>query len=421
MDRYIAASLATTRVVGFDNTLGNYNPTFFAAEALQWLHKSLGFAARVYMGLDNERNTAGRSLGEFINIKRPLTFEAEDHVRGTGSSSQDVGSQDVQIQLARHKEVKFAVTDVELAYSSEMIINDHIRPAAYALADDIDKFLHGLGSQVGPKHIITGSTSDISASTITRPRAVLRKNECPDDDLHYLVDTGMEARLLELGIFHEARITGPGANEDALMRGSLGMRFGVEVFGTQNADVTAPDLGNADIGDKALAVNLAAGYPINVNTIAVDGGGSTEAFAAGDSFSIAGDVTKYILTSAVTLSSGAGNLTFYPALQKAVANNAIITFDTRSSTEQSAHLRNLMFHRNAFALGFAPLPMTGDGRGAQIDTVSDPVTGLSVRARMYYNGDTATNYVALDTLYGGTVLNAMMATRVLRSSAIAPA
>ena len=421
MNRHITAALAVTRVVGFDNTLGNYNPTFFAAEALQWLHKSLGFAGRVYMGLDNERNTAGRSLGEFINIKRPLTFEAADHVAGTGSGAQDVGSQDVQIQLNRHKEVKFKVSDVELAYSSEMIINDHIRPAAYALADDIDRFLHGLGVNVGPKHIITGTTADVSASVITRPRAVLRKNECPDDDLHYLVDTGMEARLLELGIFHEARITGAGANEDALMRGSLGQRFGVEVFGTQNADVAAPATGSADIVDKALTVNLSAGYPINTTTIAVDAGGSTEAFMAGDSFSIAGDVTKYILTANSTLSGGAGTLTFYPGLQKDVDDNVVVNFDERSTTERSAHLRNLMFHRNAFALGFAPLPMTGDGRGAQIDTVSDPVTGLSVRARMYYNGDTATNYVALDTLYGGTVLNAMMATRVLRATTIAPA
>ena len=79
-----------------------------------------------------------------------------------------------------------------------------------------------------------------------------------------------------------------------------------------------------------------------------------------------------------------------------------------------------MFHRNAFALAFAPLPMTGDGRGAMIDTITDPVTGLSLRARMWYDGDTAKNFVALDALYGMQVLDPMLAVRCLRATTIAP-
>lgn len=406
------------------NTLGNYNPTFFANEALIQLFKALGMAGRVHRGAEEERNSAGRALGDTINMRRPSHFTAETHVPGVGSSDQDVVGQNVQIVLNNHQEVKFALTDRELAYTSERIIDEHIRPAAYALADKIDNDLHALGDTVGPKTTLTGT---VGANFITNPRAVLRQNEAPmDQNIHYLVDTGMENAFLQLGIFHEAQITGQGSNQEALMNGSLGRRFGVEVFATQNADVTVAALTSTATasggGGDSLGAIDGAGSPVAANTasVTIDGLTSTQTVSVGDTFTIAGDPTVYTLTSGATVTAGAITVSIYPALRKNTADNAVVTFDLLSATQEAAHLRNLMFHRNAFALAFAPLPMTGDGRGAQIDTVTDPITGLSVRARMFYDGDTATNKIALDALYGTQVLDGQLAVRALRAPTIAP-
>lgn len=405
------------------NVLGNYNPEFYAQEALIQLFKALGMSGRVYRGAEQERNGAGNKKGQTINLKRPTKFTAQTHVAGTGSTAQDVVGEDVAIQLTSHEEVKYALTDKELAYTTEQIITDHITPAAYALADKIDQDLHALGATVGPKAYISGSAS---SSFITGPRKVLRNNEVPMDPgmIHYLVDSGLEAAFLDLGIFSEARITGPGANEAALMNGSLGQRFGVEVFASQNADVAGPTMtstatASAGTGDPVGAASAATAA--NVGTLAVDGFTASETVQIGDTFTIAGDPTTYILTADTTMSTGAGTLTFYPLLRHNVANNAVVTFDTLNAIEEAANVRNLMFHRNAFALAFAPLPMTGDGRGAQMATVTDEVTGLSVRARMWYDGTTATNYIALDALYGMQVLDGQLATQVRRASSVYPA
>ena len=406
------------------NTLGNYNPTFFANEALIQLFKALGMAARVHRGAEEERNSTGRELGDTINIRRPSHFTAETHVPGTGTSDQDVVGQNVQITLNNHQEVKFALTDRELAYTSERIIAEHIGPAAYALADKIDTDLHVLGATTGPKTTLTGT---VGANFITNPRAVLRQNEAPiDGNVHYLVDTGMENAFLQLGIFHEAQITGQGDNSEALMNGTLGRRFGVEVFTTQNADVTvaakASTLTASDLsGDEVGAID-GGGDPVlaNVESITIDALTDTQTVVVGDTFTIAGDPTVYTLTSGATVSSNAVTVSIYPGLRRNTADNAIVTFDNLSATQEASHLRNLMFHRNAYALAFAPLPMTGDGRGAQIDTVTDPITGLSVRARMFYDGDTATNKIALDALYGTQVLDGQLGVRVLRATSIAP-
>lgn len=407
------------------NTLGNYNPEFYAQEALIQLFKALGMAGRVHRGAEQERNGAGNQKGDTINLKRPTKFTAQEHVAGTGSNAQDVVGENVAIKLNNHQEVKYKLTDRELAYTTEQIITDHITPAAYALADKIDQDLHALGSKVGPKAHISGSAS---SAFITGPRKVLRNNEVPMDAgmIHYLVDSGMEAAFLDLGIFHEARITGDGANAAALMNGSLGQRFGVEVFASQNADVDVGALSSTatasdSSGDSVGAVNNAAGYEANTSTVAVDGFTGVETVSIGDTFSIAGDPTVYTLTADTTFAAGAGNLTFYPALRRNTADDAVVTFNELDAIEEAGHIRNLMFHKNAFALAFAPLPMTGDGRGAEMATVTDEISGLSVRARMYYDGDTASNFVALDALYGTQVLDPMLGTQVLRASTVYPA
>jgi len=404
------------------NVVGNYNPEFYAQEALIQLFKGLGMAGRVHRGAEDERNSSGNKLGDTINLKRPTKFTAAEHVAGVGSTTQDVVGENVSIALNSHQEVKYALTDRELAYSSEQIITDHITPAAYALADKIDQDLHVLGASVGPKAIIAG-TAD--SGFITGPRKVLRDNEVPMSAgmLHYLVDSGIEAAFLDLGIFHEARITGDGSNTAALMNGSLGQRFGVEVFATQNADVavsalTSTATASDDSGDSAGTVN--GEVLANVASIVAAGFTLVETVQIGDTFSVAGDPTVYTLTANTTFSSGAGTLTFYPALRRTAANSAVITFNLLDAVEEAAHIRNLMFHRNAFALAFAPLPMTGDGRGAEMATVTDEISGLSVRARMWYDGATATNFVALDALYGTQVLDPMLATRVLRASTVYP-
>ena len=407
------------------NTLGNYNPQFYGNSALDVLYKSLGMAARVHRSLEGERNSAGNELGSVVNTKRPVTFSAQQHVAGVGTSAQDVGGQNVSITLDQHFEVKFAVTDVELAYASERLIRDHIAPAANAIADNVDQALHTLGATVGPKTTLTGSVDN---GFITEPRAVLRKNKVAvsADMVHYAIDTGMEQAFLELTTFHSAGVAGEVVNREALLQGSLGQRFGVEVFVSQNADVTNAALAStatasAATGDVGLAINNVGGYPINTTTVLMDGGTASQTFSIGDTFTIAGDDTTYILTAATTLSTGAGSFSFYPGLRKAVADDAVVTFDLLSATQEASHYQNLMFHQNAFALVFAPMPDTGDGKGAVISTANDPVTGMSIRARMWYDGDLAKNMVALDVLYGVQTIDPMMAVRALRATSIAPA
>lgn len=385
------------------NTLGNYNPTFFAQEALIQLEKALGMAARVHRGYEQERNTTGRSLGDTINIRKPSTFTAQ----AAPSTAQDLATESTSIVLSSWQEVKFKLTDKELAYTGERIIQDHIRPAAYALADKIDSDLVALYTDV-PWIKNLNAAGSIAVADITNVRQVLFDNAVPLGDpsmMHYMVSGAVENEFLQLAAFTQQQ----GAGDRGVMsqlRGSLGTKFGLEIFANQNTPTHNNTSSLAD-GAGALTAAVAKG----ATSLGFDAVTASYQFRKGDTFTIAGNSQRYALTADVA-SDGSGVVaaaSFTPSAAQAYSDNDVITFDIGDTKP----VNNLAFHRNAFALGFARLPDIADrmNLGARITSVADPVTGLAVRARIYYVGNSSEVHVALDVLYGLKTLDGNLAAR----------
>lgn len=378
------------------NVLGPYNPIFYAQEALIQLEKALGMAARVYRGYDAERSSFNR--GDTISIKRPSTFSAQN----APSAAQDLDVGTVSITLDQWKEVKFALTDKELAYTGERIIQDHIRPAAYALADDIDIALAGQYKYIPWVYAAAGTTD---ATDITGPRKIMFDNRVPlnDGNAHLMVNGVTEAAFLNLPIFHQANTTGQGGNEGSLLRGTLGTRFGVEVFANQNVLSHTP----GTLSDVTVLTN--GTFAKGATSINLDEVTLTGSTAIGDSFSIAGQTQRYSITNVVAAAGNAlTGVTFTPPLVAAVGDGTAVTVDQEATNV----VQNLAFHRNAFAIAMAPLPQIPSQLGAQVAVVSDPISGLSLRSRMFYDGDNSKVMVALDVLYGVKTLDPNLGVRL---------
>ena len=228
------------------NTLGNYDPIFYAQEALIALNKALGMAGRVHRGYDPNP----QQKGSVINITRPSVFEATEVNTGTGGTTQAVTPENVSITLDTWKEVKFGLTDKELTFTKEKIITDHITPAAYALADAIDLSLVGLYKKIPWKESISGTPV---VTDITGVRKALFNNKVPMNDLHFMVDGSVEAGLLALTAFATADGSGQ-AGIDTQLRGSLGTRYGFEFFANQNT----PAHTSGTMADTAGALNADA-------------------------------------------------------------------------------------------------------------------------------------------------------------------
>ena len=376
------------------NTLGVYNPLFYANEALIHLEKALGMAGRVHRGFDAERRTFGK--GEFINIRKPSTFTAQD----APSTAVDLDTETVQMQLNQWKEVKFKLTDKELAYTTTKIIDDHISPAAYALAENLDSALCNLYKDV-PWHYDLNGTPGSVVTDITKVHQVLFDNSVPMQPgrIHYMVDGTLQAGLLANAAFTQWQGAGmEGVRQQ--MAGTLGERFGMELFANQNVKTHT----KGALADPAGA--MAADFAKGVSTITIDDLTDGQTVVIGDSFVIAGNTQRYVFTAAGTVASNAlTSITISPALAAAAAEDAVVTISS------DTHVANLAFHRNAFALAMAPLSEMGNELGAKVATVTDTTSGLSIRSRIYYVGNSSEVHVALDILYGVETLDGNLATR----------
>ena len=375
------------------NTLGVYNPIFYANEALILLENALGMGNRVHRGFEAERNSFER--GEVINIRKPSTFTAQD----APSSDQNVTTETVPLTLAFWKEVKFSLSDKELAFTGDRIIEDHIQPAAYALADFVDVTLAGLYKDVPWFHDLEATTA---VTDITGVKRVQFDNKVPQGQgqpLHYMIGGALQEGFENLTAFTQWQGQGPEA-ASAQRTGHLGNKYGYELFANQNVQThtkgTIDDLDCLTVGTPA----------VGATTITFDAVSLAGTVVPGDSFVIAGNTQRYAITNTVTAASNAfTGVTFTPALAAAPGDGIAVTVRAETGTE------NLAFHRNAFALAMAPLPQHGQKLGAQVKTIQDQTTGLSIRSRMFYDGDNSKVKVALDILFGVKTLDPNLACR----------
>lgn len=380
------------------NSLGYYVPEFYAQEALIHLEKALGMANAIHRGYDAERQAFGK--GDTINIKSPSTFTTAD----APGSSQDLNTRQVQLVLDKWREVRFELTDKELAESETTIINDHIRPAAYALADYIDSQLVELYKQVPWVYNLNASPGSV-VTDVTGPRQVLFDNAVPIKDMErmfFMVDGTMEAGLLGNSAFGQWQ----GAGQEGVrtqVSGAMGMRFGLNFFANQNVPTHTGGVMADAVGDVQGA------HAAGATSVVVENVTATGTVKEGDTFVIAGNTQRYAIAADATAVAGVITLTIADerGLRAALSGGEVVTILIVSSSVQ-----NLAFHRNAFAIAFGMLPFELPNElGARVFSVQDPVTNIALRARLYYDGDNSKVVVVLDTLFGIKTLDGDLAVR----------
>lgn len=376
------------------NFIDPYKPIFYAQEALLVLEECLGMTGRIHRGYDTERKSAG--VGDTIQIEKPGTFTTQ--AGGTGTAS-DLNPTKLDLVVDQWREVKFGLTDKELAYTGRRIIDNHISPAVYAIANYIETKMTEEYKNVPWSYDMA---STITAADIVDCRKVLRDNAGPlidQDMVHFAIDSYVEAKFLNLTLFHSAEVAA-GDAQTPRRTGSLGTRFGVEHFVQQTlADHTS---GTVISAENDVAGALAADETERSTTINIDSLNGSETLVAGDSFVIAGNTQRYVVTAPTTLATGANSaVPIYPALRAAYSNNDVVTFETMGAANYAdRYYYNIMFHRNAFAFAMAPLPEIGDEAGAKMAVITDPRTGLSIRSRLAYDDTNAKVLVTLDVLFG---------------------
>lgn len=371
------------------NTLTNIMDRTLAAGLLQFRSN-----AAFLLSANRNYSDEAKQKGTTIDIPKSRARTAQDVVpSGNRPDALPDTTQDlVQITLDQWKFDSFSLTDKEVV---EFNANRHFIPmesaeTVNALVENAEDFMAGLYTEI---YNWTGTPSttpfQTDASASIQINKILNDNKVSKMERRLIMDTSAEAEALGLSVFADAEKTMEnGVKIDA----ALGQKYGMfNVASTSvKTHITA-----------AAGTIITDGVPVvGATTINVDG--LTTKPEAGDLWTKAGDTQQYTVVSSTTLAGTASTLTISPPIAIAGADGALLTFI-------ADHVANVAFQKNA--ISFAQRPLAGSATDANIRSLTDSLTGITLRLEV----DRAhkADVWAMDMLFGGKVVEPKAAVRLL--------
>ena len=292
----------------FANDLDAFIPEIWAQESLMVLEANSVMANLVYRNFSPEI----QKFGDVVNTRRPGTFTMNRKGAVGDVVPEDATAENVPIALNQHLYESFLIQDGEESKGFKVLRDEYLVPALQSIANGLDRILLSqmyqfLGNTVGK----LGTTP--TRALVIDAREKLNNQLAPFQNRHLIIGSNTEADLLNIDDFVQADKLGDAGT--AMREGSLGRKFGFDIWMTQHAPVIAA--GNTV---TLSAVNLSAGYAIGSTVLACD------AFSpdpvAGEWCTVEGDMTPQFIRA---YDASDNTITISPGLVYAVDNDAVIT------------------------------------------------------------------------------------------------
>lgn len=392
-------------------------PSIIARVGLAQLENNLVMGKKVYRDYSREFV----KVGDTISVRRPVKFVAND---GAVAINQDVTEGKFSLAMDKRKHVSWSFSTQDLTLSIEEYNERYIKPAAIALANQIDYDLCGLYQGVW-NWVGTPATPVNSFADFAKAPERLDEMAVPQDMRHAVLSPadawGLTGSQTALYIQDAAR--------SAYRNGDLGMIAGIGTAMDQNVRTHTNGLaaGGGLINGANQDVTYAATANTNEQTLITDDWTGSTTFKAGDVFTIAdvyavNPVSKartdilqqFVIKSDLTATGTDAVLTISPAIivsgpyqtvDSVPADGAAITMMGAGGTSWK---QNLVFHKNAFALVMADLEMP-DGA---VFKARESQNGFSIRVLKWYDGENDEEKIRMDVLYGVKPIYPDLATRL---------
>ena len=397
-------------------------------ECLDVLENNLGFAGLVNRQYDSQFAETGGKIGATINVRKPPRYQV-----GTGPVIDPQATIDTYtpLTLTDQLNVSMAFSSADLALNVDDFKERIINPAMAALANQIDflgaqRMYRAVGNLVGTAGQLTNQgTPPTSQQAITAILAAGQKlDECatPMDIRNFVINPATNTGLVQAQSSIYQEITGyKGQYEKgAVSAGILGFNmvrdqnvvnhtYGSFTTGTVNGAQAATNIAqSATDAPFALTVNALGGNITAGTSITIAGVFNVNP----QSRQSTGALQNFVVTADAAASATTLNIWPYPVFSgpfqncysssASIPNSAAIAL-IGSPTASTAYPMNIAFHKNAFTLATADLPLpSGNGEAKRASSKS---SGLSIRlVQGWYDARTDQFVSRIDCLMGWKAL-----------------
>jgi hypothetical protein len=380
-------------------------------EALAVLENMLTFSKGVNRQYDDSFSVKGAKIGDTLNIRKPARFVGRT---GQAIGIEDVTETSIPLALNMQRGVDFTFTSADMALRVDDFSDRYLKPAIANVANAIDRDGLLLARNTVYNSIGTPGTTITSALPVLSAGAKMDDNACPRDGQRSIVWNPLSQAYLVDGL--KSLFNASDKISEQYNTGNMGKALGFKHSVDQNVV-------NQVIGPLG-GTPLVNGAGQTGNSLVTNGW--TAAAAArlnlGDVFTLAGvysvnpqnrqstgQLQVFVATSAVS-SDVSGNATIpispsitptgvFQNVTAAPAAGAALTVIGAAGVTTP---QNIAYHRDAFTLACADLPLPGGVDMAA--RKSDPQTGLSIRMIRAYDITTDRFPCRLDILYGWAAL-----------------
>lgn len=370
---------------------------------------NLVLAGSVYRDLEGQFG----EIGDTINVKLPNNVIVNDG--NVATTTTPLNDKTVALKIDTQKNVKFNWGMKDKKLSINQFGERYLEPAANRLANVFDA---SIATEMRKAYFQFGTVGQpLSYTDINMGQAYAQDVAIPTDNLCRLITNTIDRANISNGI---STLQQQQLVKDAIQKGYAGELAGFNTFYSQN--LIKHQVGT-HAGTELVDGTISNGSTVNVKTTA------SGAFSIGDRFTVAGvyeinPITKQrtgrlqvfsvlsgtsagattTLTVSPTINIGGGTTT------DGAGNNITTEMDKNMESDGATdsaitvvgdagglYQENYIMHRNAVAASMVFLDLPSSGHGSR---ASDKQTGLNISVSEYFNGDTNSNSLRMDILYG---------------------
>lgn len=326
------------------NNIDPYIPEWWAMETLAILEENMIAASMVNRDFEKYFN----KFGDVVNTRRPGEFTAKRKVKGDAVTVQDATADNVPVRLDQWNHVTFTIDDIEDTMAMKKLSDEYARPAAMALARQVDQIVLGQYPRFLPNVAgkLNGITKDNIKDYVLDLRSIQNDNKCYTDGRNVILTSKTEADMLRPEWFTSADKVGD--KGEALRKASLGHKLGYDWW-------TDINMSNVAVGNttRTFTVNLSAGYAVGTTVLVVATG--TGEITVGTWISIDGIPYQVSARSGTAPTIG---ITLSYGLRRAAANSDPITVYTPGAVNFGAGYAQY-WSKEIVVSGFTVAPRVG--------------------------------------------------------------
>lgn len=327
----------------------------------------------------------------------PVTYSGSQFAGGGAAPAINETSVTLTVDQQLHVPLTFSAKEKKLEISD--FKKRFLQPAMTSLSSKINAIMLAEMKNKIPNAVGTWGTVPATRTVWRNAASTLDRFLAPEDDrsVHFSTDANDALAEANAALFHTSdELRGE------FSKNAVGMFAGLEFFKQMSLPVHTNGAGTGYVVNGAsqtgasLAVTTGTGALTRGTIITIAGVNAVHPITGADT----GKLRQFVVTA--DYAGGAGNVPIYPAIiptsasvigtvTASPANSAAITV---FGTASQGRTQDLVFHKDAFASAFVPLPVLASCEG-----YTATVKGISVRVMTFGNGQTDQESTRVDVLF----------------------